>query len=455
MSLPTPGDRAAETSTTTGTGTYTLAGAITGWRTLVAACGDTAEVDYFVRDQAGGANYEVGRGTITDAGSDTLSRDTIYASSNADAAVNWSAGTREIVVTLTANTFQQVSQQRKNFIINGNLSVWQRGTSFAAIADTDFFADRFNYNKTGVMVHTVSRSTSVPTVAELGHKANYSILVDCTTIDASIAAGDFCYIEQPVEGYNFARIAENAFTISFWHNHTKTGTHCVSFRNSGSDRSYVSEYTQTTTNTWEYATVTVTASPSAGTWDYTTGVGLNVLFALAVGTTFHTTADAWQTGNFMSTSGQVNNCDSVSNNFRISSFQLEEGTVATTFEYQSINETIEDCQRYFEKSYDIDVDPATVTDVGRLLQRAYSTASINHIMPITFAVEKRDNPTMVYYSPGDGATGNMQIQAVNKAASTVGGTSGTRQTALQNTSAFTAAAENDTIEAHFTAESEL
>ena len=108
MALPTPGDRAAETSTTAGTGTYNLDGAILGWRTIVAACGTNKTVDYFVRDSLGTADYEIGRGVITDASTDTLTRATIYASSNGGSAVNWGAGTREIVVTLTANAMNQL-----------------------------------------------------------------------------------------------------------------------------------------------------------------------------------------------------------------------------------------------------------------------------------------------------------------------------------------------------------
>ena len=108
MALPTPGDRAAETSTTTGTGTYSLDGAILGWQTIVAACGTGKEIDYFVRDVLGTADYEVGRGVITNSGTDTLTRATIYSSSNGGAAVNWGVGTREIVVTLTANAMNQL-----------------------------------------------------------------------------------------------------------------------------------------------------------------------------------------------------------------------------------------------------------------------------------------------------------------------------------------------------------
>lgn len=92
-------DRVQETSTTTGTGTYSLAGAATGYQTFVAGIGDTNICYYCATD---GTNWEVGIGTVTDAATDTLSRTTIVASSNADAAVNWGAGTRTIFCTIPA-----------------------------------------------------------------------------------------------------------------------------------------------------------------------------------------------------------------------------------------------------------------------------------------------------------------------------------------------------------------
>ena len=86
-------DRVKETTTTTGTGTYNLAGASTGFRSFVAGVGDGNKCRYFVSD---GVDFEGGRGTVTDASPDTLSRDTILVSSNGGAAVNWGAGTRDI-----------------------------------------------------------------------------------------------------------------------------------------------------------------------------------------------------------------------------------------------------------------------------------------------------------------------------------------------------------------------
>jgi len=86
-------DRVKETSTTTGTGTYTLAGAVAGFRSF-AAIGNGNVTFYVATD---GTDWEVGRGTYTSSGT-TLARTTILASSNANAAVNWGAGTREIFV---------------------------------------------------------------------------------------------------------------------------------------------------------------------------------------------------------------------------------------------------------------------------------------------------------------------------------------------------------------------
>lgn len=92
-------DRVQETSTTTGTGTYNLAGVVTGFQTFVAGIGDTNTCYYCATD---GTNWEVGIGTITDATPDTLARTVVLASSNAGAAVSWAAGTRNIFCTIPA-----------------------------------------------------------------------------------------------------------------------------------------------------------------------------------------------------------------------------------------------------------------------------------------------------------------------------------------------------------------
>lgn len=91
-------DRVQETTTTTGTGTYTLAGAKDGFQSF-AAVGNGNTTYYACTD---GTDYEVGIGTYTASGT-TLARTTIIESSNSDAAVDWSAGDKDIFVTLPAS----------------------------------------------------------------------------------------------------------------------------------------------------------------------------------------------------------------------------------------------------------------------------------------------------------------------------------------------------------------
>lgn len=90
-------DRVKETTTTTSTGTYTLAGAVTGFQAF-SVIGDGNTTYYSITD---GTDWEVGIGTYTASGT-TLSRDTILESSNSGNAVNWGAGTKDIFVTYPA-----------------------------------------------------------------------------------------------------------------------------------------------------------------------------------------------------------------------------------------------------------------------------------------------------------------------------------------------------------------
>jgi hypothetical protein len=90
-------DRVKETTTTTSTGAYTLAGAVTGYQSF-SVIGDGNTTYYAVSNNT---DWEVGIGTYTASGT-TLSRDTIFESSNAGNAVNWGAGTKDIFVTLPA-----------------------------------------------------------------------------------------------------------------------------------------------------------------------------------------------------------------------------------------------------------------------------------------------------------------------------------------------------------------
>jgi hypothetical protein len=92
-------DRVRDTTTTTGTGTVTLSGtAPNGYQTFGTAIGDANTTYYTI---AAGTEWEVGVGTYTSSGT-TLARTTVLSSSNSGAAVNFSAGTKDVFVTYPA-----------------------------------------------------------------------------------------------------------------------------------------------------------------------------------------------------------------------------------------------------------------------------------------------------------------------------------------------------------------
>lgn len=112
-------DRVQETSATTGTGTLTLAGAVTGYQSFATAYPGASAVVFYCITNAAGA-WEVGYGTYTLSGT-TLSRTTITASSNSGSAVSFT-GTLSVFNTLSAYALLSV--------INGGINA-QTGTSYA------------------------------------------------------------------------------------------------------------------------------------------------------------------------------------------------------------------------------------------------------------------------------------------------------------------------------------
>lgn len=111
-------DRVMETSTTTGTGDLTLAGAVTGFRTCNAAFGTNVFFYYAVESVDGSGvptgDWETGKGYLS--GSTTFVRSEVRASSNADAAVNFSAGTKRVSCQLIA------SEALPKGVVYGNLA---------------------------------------------------------------------------------------------------------------------------------------------------------------------------------------------------------------------------------------------------------------------------------------------------------------------------------------------
>lgn len=128
-------DGVKDTSTTTGTGTYTLSGTAPNGYQNWSVLGDGNSAYYRAYDLTGGG-WEEGIGTYTASGT-TLSRDTILASSNSGSAVSWSAGTRQVTLTCPAFLYDFTYGRPKpiNYAVNSDMRLFQRqavGTTYTA-----------------------------------------------------------------------------------------------------------------------------------------------------------------------------------------------------------------------------------------------------------------------------------------------------------------------------------
>jgi hypothetical protein len=238
---------------------------------------------------------------------------------------------------------------KRNLLINGAMTLAQRGTSFADPSDDTYSLDRMHVFNDNDGAFTVTQDTTVPS----GEGFYKSIKFDCTTIDGTIAAGQYATLSQRIEGFNNAVLGygtsgAKSIVVSFYAKSNLTGTFCYSVRNSATNRAYIKEFSLTSANTWERISFTIPGDTS-GTWLVDSGIGSNHQISLSMGSTYHGTANQWNSSNVVATSNQVNFLSSTDNNFFLTGWQMEIGDVATPFEHEDIATTLVKCQRYYQK----------------------------------------------------------------------------------------------------------
>lgn len=384
-------DRAQETTNTTGTGTLTLAGAVTGYQSFTSAFATGTAVDYVI--YSNNTDWEVGRGTFTTSGT-TLTRTTILRSSNSNNAISVTAGAK-VWADIGADNFTGSVQKFRNRIYNGQFRFDQINESvvFSCPATSSTATlDGWTGSATGTGTYTVQR------VPDPDNATLAAMKFTVTVADVAMAATDNYYLYTAIEGYDVADLkagTANAqqITISFDMKFSVTGTYCLALHNTGFARSYVGTVTQNVSNATESKTLTLTLD-TTGTWDFSSSAGIYLSFCLACGSNFQTTAGSWQAGNFESTSAQANFMSSTSNIGYIKRLQLEKGNIATPFEEISYQQELARLERHYQKARP---DP---------IYRAKLAAATNFEW-ISFRTVMRATPTMSVGTPvyGGSASG--------------------------------------------------
>lgn len=270
-------------------------------------------------------------------------------------------------VTASGITFPDGTQQKtaryaafKNRIINGNMSIAQRGTSFISPSTNTYTLDRWVWVNSTAAAVTISQNIEqrqfgigVPAYAPATYEIPTSLKVEVTTADTSIITTDFTHIAQRIEGINIVDLLSSPSTLSFYVRASIVGTFCVSLRNDTGDYSYVIECEYSVANDWQYYVFFLDQLPSEGNWNVDTGIGLRVEITLACGSSYFVSqSQQWylaQTG--LATLNQTNFLGTVGNTFEITGVQLEKSLVyIPKFDLKPFSTELALCQRYFAQT---------------------------------------------------------------------------------------------------------
>jgi hypothetical protein len=313
-----------------------------------------------------------------------------------------------------ATNTPRLDSLERNLIINGNMDFWQRGTSFSSV--NGFTADRWNVSVTGYTV-TASRSTDVPTLAQSSFQSQYSLLATNGT-GAAPTAGQFWTNRYSVEGFDYQQIHGKKVRLQFWIKSSVAGTYSVALRNNAADRNYVTTFTISSASTWEKKTIDIQMD-TAGTWVFDNGEGLRLFITNTVGSTFSTsTLNTWQAGNFIGATGQTQLGATTGATFQLAQVMLipqdlsTAGATTVDLPFQraarSIGHELQMCQRYYETSYESGTALGTATITGSIV---WNPSAVAAVLYVPFKATKRTSPTMVFYSPGSGASGQIRNES--------------------------------------------
>ena len=274
----------------------------------------------------------------------------------------------------------------RNLIINGNMAVSQRGTSETGVGGSSgyFTCDRWRID-TG---NTAGRVTmSQASITDLVGFAT-ALKLDVTTADTSIASGEVFRVGQRIEGQNLQQLAKGtasakSLTLSFYVKGNAAATYVAQIKDVDNTRVNTQNFSVTTS--WTRVELTY-ATDTTGTLDNNNANSLEVMFWLHAGSDFtsgtfasNTWASETNANNYAGSNTSI--FDSTNRELFITGVQLEVGN-ATPFEHEPFAVTLQKCERYYNRIYDIWCDFAVYANNGRMSRR------------VDFPTTMRANPAM-------------------------------------------------------------
>ena len=257
--------------------------------------------------------------------------------------------------------------------INGDMTVWQWGTSFTTPTTGSYIADRFR-----VDFSLATGSVSLSQVALSGsltsgdYQPAFAIRATVATQNTGPAAGDFYTISQRIERRQARKLFGGVSSAQIWVRTSVAGTYAFFIRDSSGAVYYKQDFNVGTPNTWQQLSLpNIPAFPlGSGNWgtnetDYSYQIGVTLM---AGSNSQSANQSTWTTsGGAIASSSQTNLLNTVSATFDLCLLQHESGPVVTTFlPDDDYSETLLKCQRYAVgfSSVLVAIPPGTNTAAG-------------------------------------------------------------------------------------------
>ena len=288
----------------------------------------------------------------------------------------------------------------RNIIINGDMSIAQRGTSSSNVSTGYHTCDRWKISR-GAGTITMSQETDAPT----GSGFVKSIKFLEAGSGSSPSAGDRNFLQHRIEGQNLQYLKKGTssakqLTLSFHVKSTVTGTYIAELFDNDNSRQVSKAYTVSSANTWEYKTITFPAD-TTGTFDNDNGssLHLNLYFTAGSNYTSGTLNTTWNSSTTANRAvGQVNVVASANGAIQWTGIQLEAGQVASDFEFLPFDINLRRCERYYTVSQEVDEWGGFANEDRNAIFAGRLGAFSNQPVHVRFPVRMRTLPTVTVYS---------------------------------------------------------
>jgi hypothetical protein len=244
-------------------------------------------------------------------------------------------------------------------IINGDMSVAQRGTDINDVAHQAYSVDRYRFHKvnTGELVMNIDQVTDVPT----GQGFSNSLKLSVGTAESATASNELVSIGQRIEAQNlqnlrFGTSSAETLTLCFWVKSSVTGTYSVLMfqqdASSSPDRRYYSQpFTINAADTWEKKIINISGNQD-DTISNDNGIGLDFRINLSAGSDLTSgSSNTWGSSTNTAVGQTANFSGTASATFFFTGVQMELGEFDTNtipdFPFESRANNLQRCQRYF------------------------------------------------------------------------------------------------------------